>query len=614
VPETREVVRERRLGGRLWAAAGSLLALAGLLAAAFAAGTPNDARWLLLGLLAGAWLAFPVAAWLVLRTPATQAVPLILAGAVLLQVLAISWPPRSTDDLYRYAWDGRVQAAGTDPYRYVPIDPALAGLRDDWLFPPDCRDRTPVCTIMNHPTAPTIYPPVAEAYFLGVHAVSPPGARWKPWQLGAALLALLTTVAIIAVLRRAGRDPRWAVWWAWCPLVAVEAGNAAHVDVLAALLVVLGLRYAAARRAVAGGALLGAAVAVKLYPALVLPAVLRRRGVLVWAVAAATFLAAYLPHVLAVGAKVLGYLPGYLTEEGYDGSGRFAVLRLVLPAPVPVQFPAALAAFILTTVAVAVARRTDPDRPWDGAVVLTGIAVLLAGANYPWYALMLVALVALSGRWEWLPAAAAAYLPYFVGALGLEQEPMKKLAYGTATALVLLLALLRGRLVTAVGERSRRFPPAGIGGSSQRQPEEGRWPGCPATLAARGCPCAARHPVAPDVPLGRSYDCPAEVRSERHPLVRARLEPLSSGIVMITTVDTLEGALGLAFATTCGELAAARLQCRHRTRRATAQQSPRPAPGSTRCWTCTWRPAEAGDSRRPRQRPSGAGSYRWKRT
>jgi Glycosyltransferase family 87 len=443
VTEIEDVARTTRTGGRFWAAAAGLVLLVAILLAAFAVGTPNDARWLLLGLLAAAWLVFPVAAGLVFRVPADRAVPLILAGAVLLQLIALGWPPRNTDDLYRYAWDGRVQASGTDPYRYGPTDPALAGLRDDWLFPPDCQDRTPVCTIINHPASPTIYPPVAEAWFVGVHAAAPDGSRWKPWQLGAALLALLTTVAVLVVLRRSGRDPRWAVWWAWCPLVVVEAGNAAHVDVLAALLVVLGLRYAATRRAVTGGVLLGAAVAVKLYPALVLPALLRRRGALVWAVAAATFAVSYVPHLLAVGTKVLGYLPGYLNEEGYDGSGRFAVLRLLLPSPVPVEVAAALAALILAGVAAAVAWRTDPDRPWDGAVVLTGVAVLLAGANYPWYALLLVALIALSGRWEWLPAAAAAYLPYFVGALHLQQEPMKKLSYAVATMLVLVLLWLR---------------------------------------------------------------------------------------------------------------------------------------------------------------------------
>ena len=456
------VTRETPVQSRaVWPAAGSLLVLAGILAAAFAAGIPNDARWRLLGLLAAAWLVFGLAVGLVLRTPPRHAVPLILAGAVLLQLVAIGWPPRSTDDLYRYAWDGRVQASGTDPYRYVPTDPALADQRDDWLFPPGCQDRTPVCTIMNHPASPTIYPPVAEAFFLAVHVVSPPGSRWKPWQLAAALLALLTTAAILTALRRAGRDPRWAVLWAWCPLVVVEAGNAAHVDVLAALLVVLGLRYAAGRRAVLGGVLLGAAVAVKLYPALVLPAVLRRRGIAVGVAAAITFAVSYVPHVLAVGTKVLGYLPGYLHEEGYDGSGRFAVLRLLLPGPVPVEVAAVLAALILAAVAAAVTLRTDPDRPWDGAVVLTGVAVLLAGANYPWYALMLVALIALSGRWEWLPAAAAAYLPYFVGALHLQQDPMKKLSYGVATALVLILLAVRARLTPAVATTPAATPASG---------------------------------------------------------------------------------------------------------------------------------------------------------
>ena len=377
------------------------------------------------------------------RVPARTAVPLIVAGGVLLQVVAIGVPPRSTDDFHRYAWDGRVQASGTDPYRHVPTDPALAPLRDDWLFPPECRDRIPVCTIMNHPRSPTIYPPVAQAFFLAVHLLSPPGARWKPWQLAAALIAVLTTLALVGILTRSGRDPRWSVLWAWCPLVVIEAGNAAHVDVLGALLVVLGLRCAAARRPLAAGGLLGAAVAVKLYPALVLPAVLRRRGVLVLAAAMGTFALSYLPHVLAVGTEVLGFLPGYLAEEGYDGSGRFPVLRLLLPATVPPSVILLLAALLLAAVAGVVAWRTDPDQPWDGAVVVTGVALLLAGPSYPWYALLLVALVALSGRWEWLPAAAAGYLPYLVGALSLQHEPAKAASYGAAAALVLLLASVR---------------------------------------------------------------------------------------------------------------------------------------------------------------------------
>ncbi len=48
------------------------------------------------------------------------AVALILLGGIGIQIAAVSAPARQSDDLYRYVWDGRVQAAGIDPYAYVP--------------------------------------------------------------------------------------------------------------------------------------------------------------------------------------------------------------------------------------------------------------------------------------------------------------------------------------------------------------------------------------------------------------------------------------------------------------------------------------------------------------
>jgi len=82
-----------------------------------------------------AWTAFAAGAWCVRRLPGRRAVPLILAGGLMLQLAAVGGPPRSSDDLYRYVWDGRVEAAGIDPYRYAPAAPELAGLRDPFLWP-----------------------------------------------------------------------------------------------------------------------------------------------------------------------------------------------------------------------------------------------------------------------------------------------------------------------------------------------------------------------------------------------------------------------------------------------------------------------------------------------
>ncbi len=240
------------------------------------AGDPGQGRWRLLIWIAVAWAAFCTGVWGVRRTPQRVAVPLILIGGMGLQLVAMSSPPRLTDDFFRYAWDGRVQAAGVSPYRYPPTDPALARLRTPWLFPPDCSTQVPVCTRMNHPGVPTIYPPVAQAEFTAVHLLTrplgPDGGRERTWQALAAVLATVTSLALIRLLQRVRGDPRQAVLWAWCPTVVLEGGGNAHVDVLASLLVVLALAAAVAGRRVRSGVLIGAAIGTKLLPVLVLVA------------------------------------------------------------------------------------------------------------------------------------------------------------------------------------------------------------------------------------------------------------------------------------------------------------------------------------------------------
>lgn len=412
-----------------------LAALAAVVVATVRTGGDLGDRGRLLPWYAAAWTLFAAAAWALRKVPARAATVLVLAGGAAVAVAALAAPPRTSDDMYRYAWDGAVQAAGISPYTHPPAAPELAPLRDRerWLFPSDggCRawdlhSTGPVglCTRINRPTVPTIYPPVAQGWFLAVHELSPVGSRHKPVQIGGAVLAVGTTAALLTVARRRGGDPRRAALWAWCPAVPFEAVNNAHIDAFGVLLTVLALGTAAtpatARTAVAGvgrGALLGAAIAVKLLPVLALPGALSgigpRRAPRVVLPAVAVVALVYLPYVLASGAGVLGYLPGYLHEEGYASGDvhRFALLRLVLPdaAAGPV------AAAVIGLTALYVWRRGDPARPWSGALLVTGTALLLVSPNYPWYALLVVGLVALDGRWEWLALPAAGTVVYLGG-------------------------------------------------------------------------------------------------------------------------------------------------------------------------------------------------------
>jgi hypothetical protein len=159
------------------------------------------------------------------------------------------------------------------------------------------------------------------------------------------------------------------------------------------------------RRTILGGILLGLAIATKLTPALTVPALLGRRWVTVAVATGGTFTAAYLPHVIRVGGKVIGFLPGYLQQEGYSRGTRFGIIGLLVTGWLAI----AVAALILAAVAFAVLQFTDPGRPWQGAVIMTAAALAVATPHYQWYSLLLVMLVALDGRPEWLAFAAGGY-------------------------------------------------------------------------------------------------------------------------------------------------------------------------------------------------------------
>ncbi|MGI8666678.1 MAG: glycosyltransferase 87 family protein [Jatrophihabitans sp.] len=375
-----------------------------------------------------------------------RGVLLVLAGGLLLQLAALGAPPSTSDDVNRYVWDGKVQLAGIDPYRYPPSAEQLDRLRGNTLFyqgKSSCTWKLPDgrCSRVNRPDVHTVYPPVAEGAFT-LARIASLGRSDGPFPLQ--VLAALGSLAISVLLARwAGsrRRPAWQVaMWAWCPVTAVELANNGHIDWLAALASAGALLAYRQRRAGLAGVLLGAAIATKLYPALLLPAMLRRHPVRLVGAAVGLVVLGYLPHVLAVGSAVIGYLPGYLKEEDYTNGGRFLLLAKLLPH----ALLTAAAVLVLLLAAWWAARRSDPARPEQAALVMVGVGMLVATPSYSWYAVSLLVLVAMTGRLEWLPLVVA---PTFAN-LGAHYFG-NGVDYRTSCYGVALLAALGGWLIRA---------------------------------------------------------------------------------------------------------------------------------------------------------------------
>lgn len=367
-----------------------------------------------------------------------RAVTIILGAAVLARLLLVTAPPVSTD-IYRYVWDGRVQAAGINPYRYRPADAHLAFLRDttsgaDAIFP----------RINRADTAVTIYPPLAQMLFLAVTRVADSVTGMKAAMMG---FDCLTLVALLALLRSRGLPPTRLVLYAWHPLPLFEFAGSGHIDAAAIALMLTACLAAERRHALGAGALLGAAALIKFFPAVIAPALYRRWGWRLPAALIAVVVLLYLPY-LGVGGGVFGYLPGYLKEEGLESGGGFFVLS-ALDTLVPLPHGATLAyvalgAATLALLAVGTTLRRRPEIiALPGALLLLAVFTLWMSPHLAWYLTWFIPFLCCRPSWALMYISVAAPLLYDIvwspGTLALQS------ALYVPCALIFVLELLFSR-------------------------------------------------------------------------------------------------------------------------------------------------------------------------
>ena len=367
-----------------------------------------------------------------------HALAAILGLAVAMRIALVLAPPYLSSDIYRYIWDGRVIAAGINPYRYVPNDPHLASLRDAEIFPEINR--------ANY--ARTIYPPAAQAIFFLATRLGESVTVMKLAMVGFEAVAVALMLRLLAA---AGRPAAWIAVYVWHPLPLWEFAGSGHVD--AAMIVFVALALWSRWKWLTGLALAGG-VLVKLYPAVLLPSLWHRRDWRMPALFGVAVVAAYLPFAGA-GAHVLGFLPGYAAEEGFAGGAGFYwwnLVKSILPLGGVSTLPyIAIVAGLLAALAVRVAvRQRGPGPDISGAALLAAAFTVLLTPHYPWYFCWLVVFACLiaSPALVWLTA--ASFVLYLL--------PVWPKPVWNTHRLIVESALYAPFLILAAGEiRRRRF-------------------------------------------------------------------------------------------------------------------------------------------------------------
>jgi alpha-1,6-mannosyltransferase len=351
----------------------------------------------------------------------------VLVVAALMRLAVLLTPPYLSNDINRYVWDGRIEAAGINPYRYIPADPHLAGLRDDTIFP----------NVNRSDYAPTIYPPIAEYIFLLGTRLSESLIAMKATLL---VFELAGVLLLLRLLAESGLPRERILIYAWHPLTLWEFAGSGHVDAAVVAFVALALWAHKRRVAWLAGSTLAAAALVKFFPAVLFPALYRRWDWKMPVAAAATVVVAYLPFIGA-GSGVLGFLPGYLQEEGLQSGAGFFLWNLGRSVPLLEHMGPALYLALAGAALLALGLHSlfaAEDRYLAAAMTLAVAATVLMSPHYPWYFAWIVPLICFTPRPSALYLTVACPLLYFVpGGAELEgaRMPFECAIYGPFAAL-----------------------------------------------------------------------------------------------------------------------------------------------------------------------------------
>jgi len=313
----------------------------------------------------------------------------IFGLAAMTQAILILTRPTLSDDMYRYVWDGRVQAQGISPYRYPPNAPELSHLQDADIYPS-----------INRKNVVTVYPPAAQVVYALLWRLVPDNIRW--FQIVMALGTLLAGLLLAGLLRDLARPVTHVLIYLWSPLLAFETAHAAHVDALI-LPFLVGAWWARVREHDGFvGVLLGAATAMKYYPALLLPFLWRPRhpqGRWQMPLAfIATVGAFYLPYVITSGGDVLGFLPRYFRET-FNVSPLVSGLKDILDwlgwhSPNRITLIALVIIALLACWAI-IKPAPNAETAIRRCILPIGVITLLSQNLFSWYMLWLLPLIAI---------------------------------------------------------------------------------------------------------------------------------------------------------------------------------------------------------------------------
>lgn len=369
--------------------------------------------------------------------------------------------PTLSDDIYRFIWDGRLSAAGLDPFLYTPsvlltmeAEMIRAGLSVDFY------------SLLNSPDYYSVYPTVMQWVFEGTARLAGDNiylhtvlikiilgsSIWGAWYFLIGICRLLSISLNISLL------------FILNPLLLIEVVGNTHFEGLQIFFISLSIYLILKQKYIPGAITWGLAAAVKLLPLLLIPVIMRylglKKGLAFAAISSLIFTATFMPFMSLelienMGSSIDLYFRSFefnasvyylLRELGYLIKG-YNLIAYIGPA---------LSGLFLLIYAGLLVRQPEQNKERMISTILWALTLyyLMSTTIHPWYLVTPLFFAVILRQWYLIIWTGVIYLSYATYKInGVEEN---HLFIWIEYTILLLAVLFRQRIALFVSKRKHQ--------------------------------------------------------------------------------------------------------------------------------------------------------------
>lgn len=292
----------------------------------------------------------------------------ILSAGIIFRLTLFVSDITTSDDVYRYIWEGKVIVNGFNPYKNAPNAECY-----NYLHTKDYPQK------VSFPEMPAIYPPYSQLIFAASYKLA--GEQFWGLRLFYLISEIVTMFFLLKLLNIKNKNPLNIIYYAWLPLPVLEFFGNIHLDPIGITFIVMFVYLIEAKKYYPASGALAIAFLAKLYPLFLFPLLLKklnfRQFVFSGLIFAAICIVFYLPF-LDKELSVLKFLSNYLTNWQFNGSV-FSLFKEI--------FNSKIARYVCTGgLAISIMAISYSYKNFFNAVNGIFLAIVIfATTLYPWY-------------------------------------------------------------------------------------------------------------------------------------------------------------------------------------------------------------------------------------